>query len=137
MAKEWRANRRFFGTAAILLALVAIVAAAPASAHRRPLDRAAALARQAVRSHPSYRVIAGAHEPLTTRRCWRAKGHAARCSLYVVASSPCALEGDSGSLCAQALWQRRWLVQVALGKRRHGPRARILRIASGPAAAAR
>jgi hypothetical protein len=141
MATEWRANRHFFGTVAVLVALAAAAlalafAAAPASARQRPLQRAEKLARNAVRQHRSYRVIAGTRTPLTTRSCWRAGGGVARCSLYVVASSPCALDGETGKVCAQALWQRRWLVEVARPQAGHGAQARILRIASGPATAA-
>ncbi len=122
------------GRKAAILVIVAAACAAfsPAASGRRSIDigRAAATAREAVQAHPSYRRITSTRSGLVTRSCWRAPAGAVRCSLYVVVTSPCALGGDPGSVCAQALWERRWLVAIRRG--RHGLAARILKISSGP-----
>lgn len=122
------------GLGAAILVIVAVVGAAlsPAASGRRGIDveRAEAAAREAVHEHPSYRQIASTRGGLVTRSCWRAPARAVRCSLYVVVASPCALGGDAGSVCAQVLWERRWLVAIRRG--RHGLAARILKISSGP-----
>jgi hypothetical protein len=122
------------GKAAILM-IVAVAAVMPAAAAGRrgvSLTRAEAAARQAVREHPSYRGIQAAHRGLTTRRCWRASRASARCSLYVVVPSPCTLEDDPQSVCAQVPWERRWLVAVRRDSRVLA--ARVLKITSGPSA---
>jgi hypothetical protein len=122
------------GKAAILM-IVAVTAAIPASAAARQgvsLVRAEAAARQAVREHPSYRGIEDTHRGPATRRCWRASRGSVRCSLYVVVPSPCTLEDDPQGVCAQALWERRWLVSVKRNAR--GITARVLKITSGPSA---
>jgi hypothetical protein len=129
-------SSRFACKAAILAIAVAVAAAcSPAvSAHRSlTITRAEAVARQAVLAHSSYRQITATRTGLVTRRCWRAAGAAVRCSLYVVAPTPCALQRDTGAVCAQALWERRWLVEVR--RARHGAAARILKISSGPSGA--
>jgi hypothetical protein len=120
---------------AAICATVAVVAVGVASADsaRRGLSmsRAEAAARESVLEDPSYRKIASTQGGLITRSCWRAPTRAIRCSLYVVAANPCALGSDPGTVCAQALWERRWLVEVMRG--RHGvPATRILKISSGP-----
>jgi hypothetical protein len=135
-------RRRRFAPAAILVIAVVVVAAAsavlstvllPGASGRRSLSiaRAETAARGAVLAHRSYRQIASTRTGLVTRSCWRAGG-GVRCSLYAVAANPCALTSDSGRICAQALWERRWLVEVRRG--RHGTAAHILKISSGPSA---
>jgi hypothetical protein len=47
-----------------------------------------------------------------------------------VVPNPCALGDDRDGICAQALWERRWLVEAKPS--RQGVRARILKISSGP-----
>jgi hypothetical protein len=121
------------GKAAILvIVVVALGATSTAASGGRGLSmtRAETAARQAVREHPSYRGITATRTRLVTRRCWRARTASVRCSLYVVVPSPCALEGDPDRVCAQALWERRWLVSVR--RERHGLTARIVKISSGP-----
>jgi hypothetical protein len=118
-----------------ILVIVVFAAATPALASARPhlsITRAEAAARQAVREHPSYRGITATRTGLVTRRCWRARRASVHCSLYLVVPSPCALEDDPGRICAQALWERRWL--VAVKRERRSVSARILRISSGPSA---
>jgi hypothetical protein len=130
---EARRTRRFAFTPAILVIVLVATAAAlsPGASARRGLSvaRAEVAARDAVLAHSSYRQIRATRSALATRRCWRVAA-GVRCSLYVVAPNPCALSKDPAGVCVQALWERRWLVEVAPG--RHGPAARILRISSGP-----
>jgi hypothetical protein len=95
------------------------------------IERAETTARKVVRLDTSYRRIATPRGPLVTRRCWRAHAARVRCSLYAVAPNPCALEGRTDGVCAQALWERRWLVQVV--RRSGGLRGRILAVSAGPA----
>jgi hypothetical protein len=140
---EARGTRSIAFKAAILvIVLVATATFSPRASGRRALtiSRAEAVARDAVLAHRSYRQITSARTGLVTRSCRRAaegtskgipKGRV-RCSLYVVAPNPCALEASPGGVCVQALWERRWLVEVRRG--RHRPAARILEISSGPSA---
>lgn len=118
-----------------LACLALLVGAFPAlaDAHRLPLTRAERAARQVVVQHHSFREIGTSRSPLVTRSCWRASGGLVRCSLYVRVPSPCELDPRRDTVCAQALWERRWLVEV---KRDAGgkPAARIVRISSAPAA---
>jgi hypothetical protein len=130
---EARRRRRFALEAAILvIALVVVAAFSPGASGRRAITivRAEAVAREAVLVHRSYRQITSARTGLVTRSCWRAAKGGVRCSLYVVAPNPCALEPSPGEVCVQALWERRWLVDVRRG--RHGTAAHILKISSGP-----
>jgi hypothetical protein len=115
------------------LGLLAMALPAVADARGLTLTRAERVARQAVEQHDSYREMSSSHSPLATRSCWRAAGRAVRCSLYALVPSACDLDPHREMVCAQALWERRWLVQV---KRNAGgkPAARIVRISSGPAA---
>jgi hypothetical protein len=133
---EARLTSRFaLGAAILMIVLFAASALSPGASGRQGISvtRAEAAARHAVLAHPSYRQIASTRNGLVTRGCWRVAGGAVRCSLYVVAPNPCALSDDPAGVCVQALWQRRWLVEVRRG--RHGPAARILKISSGPSAA--
>jgi hypothetical protein len=115
---------------ALLAALaLALPATAPGGRGRLTLARAERAARQAVRQHPSYRQIGASRTPLVTRSCWRVAVQTARCSLYVVVPNPCALDPRAGIMCAQALWQRRWLVEVKGAT----AAAQIVRISSEPA----
>ena len=126
-------TRRFACTAAVLAIVVAVLGVlSPAAVGGRSLTiaRAEAVAREAVLAHRSYRRIRATRSGLVTRSCWRVEGAAVRCSLYVVAPNPCALEDDAAAVCAQALWERRWLVEVR--RARHGAAARIRKISSGP-----
>jgi hypothetical protein len=120
---------------AAILATVALLSAAGAAPARHTLTMpgAEAAARDAVTAHSSFRQIAAPRAALVTRACWRSPGVRVRCSLYVVVTSPCALEPEANRTCAQALWQRRWLVEV---RRDAGgpPAARIIRISAAPAA---
>jgi hypothetical protein len=128
-----RTTRIVFRAAVYATVAAAAMGVAPADSARRGLSmsRAEAAARKSVLEDASYRKIAPTQGGLVTRSCWRAPARAVRCSLYVVASSPCALGSDPGTVCAQALWERRWLVEVMRG--RHGvPATRILKISSGP-----
>jgi hypothetical protein len=119
---------------ALLGAATLWLATASAGARGLTLARAEHAARQTVLQHPSYRQIGTARSPLATRDCWRVSARTARCSLFVVVPSPCALDPQA-ELCAQARWQRRWLVEV---KRDAGGSvaARVVRISSSPAPAA-
>jgi hypothetical protein len=126
-----RQTRRLARGAAILvIAIMAAAYPAPAASARNGirLARAEAAARDAVVEHRSYRTINSTRTGLVTRGCWRAPSARVRCSLYVVVPSPCAL--GRGDLCAEALWERRWLVEVR--RAQGGLAARILRISSGP-----
>ena len=135
-----RRARRFGCKAAILVIVIVVTsvglgaAGSPGAEGRRSvgLPRAETAARTAVLEHRSYRIISSTRTGLVTRRCWRAPAARVRCSLYVVAANPCALNRDAGGLCAQALWERRWLVEVR--RERRGVAARILKISSGPSA---
>jgi hypothetical protein len=125
---------------AAILAIVAVpvlllgAGAAPASSHGGlGLARAEAAARKLVLADSSYRELATTRDGLETRRCRHARARVVRCSLYVVVGSPCALDRDPGDVCAQALWERRWLVEVRRGRHGRAP-ARILKISSGPSA---
>ena len=130
---EARGMSRFACTAAVLTIVVAVTGAfSPGAVGRRSLTimRAETVAREAVLAHRSYRQITSTRSGLVTRSCWRVEGAAVRCSLYVVAPNACALQDDAAAVCAQALWARRWLVEV-----RRSPgvaSARILKISSGP-----
>jgi hypothetical protein len=119
--------------ALLVAAALFLPAAAPAGARTLTRARAEHAARHAVLQHPSYRQI-DARSPLQVRACWRVSPRAALCALYVTVPSPCALDPEA-ELCAQALWQRRWLVEV---RREAGGSlaARIVRITSQPAPAA-
>jgi hypothetical protein len=118
-----------------MIVLLATATLSPGASGRRGISvtRAEVAARQAVLAHPSYRQIASTRSGLVTRGCWGVARGGVRCSLYVVAPNPCALSDDPGGVCVQALWERRWLVEVRRG--RHGPAGRILKISSGPSAA--
>ena len=133
---EVRRTRRIACKAA-LLALLALpvfaLSSPPAGARGVPMARAEQTARQAVLQHSSYREIGAARTPLVTRSCWRAAARAVRCSLYVEVPNPCTLDPGAEKVCAQALWQRRWLVEVKRGAG-GAPVAHILRIGSGPSA---
>jgi hypothetical protein len=132
---EARRTRRFACTAAVLATVVAtagVLSSGAAGSHSLTMARAEKVAREAVLAHRSYRQITATRSGLVTRSCWRAAGAAVRCSLYVVTPNACALHGESGAVCAQALWERRWLVEVR--RERPGMAAHILRISSGPAA---
>ena len=121
--------------AAILMIVLAGAVAGPAAAsagHKLSLARAEVAARKAVREHSSYRGIDSARTDLETRRCWRGRARSVRCSLYVVVPSPCALDQEPDRVCAQSLWERRWL--VAVKRSSHRIAADILEISSGPAA---
>jgi hypothetical protein len=128
-----RNTRIAFKAAVYATVAVAVAGVSPADSARRGLSmsRAEAAARNSVLQDASYRKISSTQGGLVTKSCWRAAGRAVRCSLYVVAANPCALDSDGGTLCAQVLWERRWLVEVRRG--RHGvPATRILKISSGP-----
>src|SRR5436190_11993278 len=128
---EVRSTRRIACTLACLGLLMAALAPA-ADARGLTLARAERAARQAVLQHHSYREMGTARTPLVTRSCWRVAKGAARCSLYAEVPNACELDPGEDGVCAQAVWQRRWLVAV---KRNAGgtPAARIVRISSGPA----
>jgi len=129
---EASGTRRFACTAAVLAIAVALAGGlSSGAAARRSLtvQRAERVAREAVLAHRSYRQITATRSGLVTRACWRSEGAGVRCSLYVVTPNACALRGG-GAVCAQALWQRRWLVEVR--PERHATAARILKISSGP-----
>ena len=119
-----------------MFALLAAALLLPAPASARALTRARVehAARHAVLQHPSYRQIGAARSRLEVRSCRRVSPRAAMCSLSVTVPSPCALDPHA-MLCAQALWQRRWLVEV---RREAGGSlaARVVRITSNPAPAA-
>jgi hypothetical protein len=118
------------GAGAAVAASAAVLAFAPvgsAGPAGPGLATARNAAREAVREHPSYRVIRSSH-PLRVRRCWRRSHHVTRCSLYRVAPTPCALNGRDG-ICAQVLARRIWLVDVRL--RRGRAVARIVRVVDG------
>ncbi len=115
-----------------MVAAAAVLVLAPtgiAGPKRIDLRDARSAAREAVREHPSYRVIRSS-QPLRLRTCWRARARV-RCSLYRVAPNPCALNGGDG-VCAQMLVRRVWLVDVR--QRRGRPVARIVRIVERDAA---
>lgn len=109
--------------AVVSAAVMALAPSATAGSNRVDMREARSAARQAVRAHPSYRVIRSS-QPLRLRTCWRARARV-RCSLYRVAANPCALNGGDG-VCAQVLVRRVWLVDIR--KRRSRPVARIVRI---------
>ena len=96
------------------------------------LARAEGAARKEVLHHPSYERIESRLTGLRTRRCRRAARSSVRCRLYVVVPSPCSLGVEKGMVCVQALWERRWLVEVRV--RRGAPAARLLEVSAGPAA---
>ena len=117
------------GTGAVLASVATCLAfMPPAVAAERPgLREARAAAREAVREHPSYRVIRSSH-PLRVRTCWRGSRRVTRCSLYRTAPTPCALNGGDG-VCAQVIARRVWVVDVKL---RHGSAvARVVRVVDG------
>jgi hypothetical protein len=139
-----RPTGRFAFEAAILVIVLVGTAAAsvlspvlsPATAGGRGISIAGAQAAapEAVRAHDSYRRISSTRSGLVTRACWRAPAARVRCSLYVVAPTPCALDANlTGDVCAQVISKRRWLVEVRRGPR--GPAGRILKISSGPSTA--
>ena len=107
----------------------------PSAGRGLTLTRAEKAARKAVLAHPSYRNITSTRGGLLTRGCRHASQSAVRCRLYAIVPSPCSLGGAGpDTVCAQALWERRWLVRVARG-RSGATTAHILRISAGPAAA--
>ena len=109
-----------------VVAAAAILVLAPAGiagSSSVGLGDARRAAREAVRAHTSYRVIRSS-QPLRIRACWRVPARL-RCSLFRVAANPCALNG-TGSVCAQVLVRRVWLVDVS--RRRGTTVARIVRI---------
>ena len=114
------------GSSAALAAVGAcLVLSPPAVASDGPgMREARAAAREAVRTHHSYRIIRSSH-PLRVRACWRPARRVVRCSLYRVAPTPCALDGGTG-ICVQVLARRVWRVDVRL--RRGVPVARIVRV---------
>jgi hypothetical protein len=119
------------GMLATALALGAIVNVVPSAGRGLSITRAEKAARKAVLAHPSYREITATLGGLVTRSCRRTSRSAVRCRLYTVVPSPCSLDRDADTVCAQALWERRWLVRIVRG--RHGtPDAHILKISSGP-----
>jgi hypothetical protein len=124
------------GAAILVIVLGATAAVSPGAFARRGLGitRAEAAARHAVLVDRSYRRITSTRSGLVTRRCWRVSAVSVRCSLYVVAPDPCALDPERSGVCVQALWERRWLVEVR--RRRGGVGARIVKISSGPLASA-
>ena len=128
-----RVTRRLAVGAAILTiaSILAVLPGAPSAARALKMAQAERVARDFVRQDASYRGTAAPRAPLQTRACWRTPGSRVRCSLYVVVRNACALS-EGTEVCAQALWARRWLVEVR--RTRHGPAARILKISSGPAA---
>jgi hypothetical protein len=139
-----RPTGRFAFEAAILVIVLGCTAAAsvlspvlsPAAAGGRGISIAGAeaVAREVVRAHDSYRRISSTRSGLVTRACWRAPAARVRCSLYVVAPTPCALDPHlAGDVCTQVISKRRWLVEVR--RRQHRLVARILKISSGPSAA--
>jgi hypothetical protein len=118
------------GAGAAVAASAAVLAFAPVGSAGPAGPGPAAVrsaAREAVREHPSYRVIRSTH-PLRVRHCWRRSHRVTRCSLYRVAPTPCALNGGDG-ICAQVLARRIWLVDVRL--RRAGAVARVVRVVDG------
>jgi len=129
-----RARRWAYGFA--VGAATALVMVAPASgSHRLTVGDARDAARDAVLTDSTYRII-DSSEPLRTRHCWRAAGRVVHCSLVRTAPTPCALKGGTpaGTLCAQVLASRTWLVEI--GPRRAAPAplpVRILRVVDGPA----
>jgi hypothetical protein len=134
--KVRRVKKLGFGLALLASAVAVAAAASPASSSGRALSigRAEAAARKAVLQHPSYRHITSTRTGLVTRNCRRASGSRVRCRLYAVVPSPCSLEQESDTVCAQVLWERRWLVRVERG-RDGRPHAHIVRITSGPSGA--
>lgn len=132
---EARRMRRLafgLGVLASAVVLAAIVYAAPSAGHRLSISRAEKAARKTVLADPSYSQITPKRTGLVTRGCRRADRATVRCKLYTVVPSPCSLSRETDTVCAQALWERRWLVKVV--RRRGGaPDAHILRISSGPA----
>jgi len=130
---EARGMRRFACTAAILAIVVVLAGVFSSAASGRrsvTIARAETIARDAVLAHRSYRQITATRTGLVTRSCWRVDGAVVRCSLYVVAPNPCALQDDGATVCAQALWERRWLVEVRRGRDRAA--AHILKISTRP-----
>lgn len=127
---EARLGTRF----ALAACALALVAAFPAPSAGRGLSnpRAEAAAKRAVREDASFRRIAAPDSKLRTRRCRHVRATLVRCTLYAVVPNPCALDPDPGRVCVQALWERRWIVEVRR-RRDGGPVARILRVSSGPA----
>lgn len=112
----------------------AVLSPAAARGHGISIAGAESTARKAVLAHDSYRRISSTRSGLVTRTCWRAPEARVRCSLYVVAPTPCALDHNrAGDVCAQVISKRRWLVEVRRGQ--HGLVARMLTISSGPSAA--
>jgi hypothetical protein len=118
---------------ASVVALGATVDVVPSAGRGPSLVRAEKAARGAVLAHPSYRQIRSTRTGLLTRRCRHSSRAAVRCRLYTIVPSPCALTaGDPDTVCAQALWERRWVVRVV--RTRGGTlRAHILKISAGPA----
>jgi hypothetical protein len=121
-----------FGLGATALVFLSLTPGlATAAGDRIDLRSARSVAREAVRSDSSYRVI---HEPspLRTRSCWRSSRGTAHCSFDVTVGYRCFLDGPPppGELCAAVTGHRRWLVRV----RAHGTRrltARVVSVSSG------
>jgi hypothetical protein len=125
---------RFASKTAIFVSVVVVFAGLPSATSARrvlSMSRAEAAARETVLEHPSYRKITSLRTGLVTRSCWRRAASKVRCSLYVVAPTPCALDTDAGGVCVQTLWERRWLVEVTRARQR-APTGRVLKISSGP-----
>ena len=129
-----RARRWACGLAAVAASALMMVAPASVS-HRLTVGDARDAARQAVLSDSTYRII-DSTEPLHARHCWRSAGRVVHCSLFRRAPTPCALKGEApaGTLCAQVLASRTWLVEVGpRGTARAPLPVRILRVVDGPA----
>ncbi len=124
--------------AAVVMTVLPVMARPPAAASPTAtggrtlgMARAERTARAAVLAHPSYRQIRTRRTGLVKRSCWRVPAGSVRCSFYVVVPSPCALRDNPAGVCAQALWERRWLVEVKPGR---ATAAHIVRISTGPSA---
>lgn len=65
-------------------------------------------ARAAVLSHPSFAAVAGHGDALRTQSCSEVAPGRTRCLLYKSLGTPC----SSGSVCAQVISYRYWLVSV-------------------------
>ena len=124
------------GALVTIVAMGATLSVVPSAGNAPSIGSAEKAARKAVLAHHSYREIRSKRTGLLTRSCRRSRGAAVRCKLYTVVPSPCALGGgDPGTVCAQALWERRWLVRV-VRSRSGTSSAHILKIWAGPATGA-
>jgi hypothetical protein len=129
-------TRMFALTAAVSATVVLAACASSATPARAALgiERAKSVARTTVLADPSYGQITARTTGLQTRRCRRLAARRVRCTLYVVVPNPCALGTDQDRVCAQVLWERRWLVEATRDRHRV-PAGRILKISAGPAGA--